>query len=174
MNKSIIYGLYCPFTDNLHYVGKSTSGMLRPMQHMSLSHSEKINDWVKQLRFLGHKPIVKIIEECSEDNIDEREIFWIQQSINDNCFLLNISNNSIKEIIKQDVYKFEYDDILEIGETIKNIRKQSEFSQNNLARAAKIDRKTIYRIERGDKQVTIKNLKKVLTVFGFKLTIIKR
>ncbi len=34
------------FTDNLHYVGKSTVGMSRPMQHMALYHSEKINVWV--------------------------------------------------------------------------------------------------------------------------------
>jgi hypothetical protein len=26
MNKYLIYGLYCPFTDNLHYIGKSSIG----------------------------------------------------------------------------------------------------------------------------------------------------
>jgi hypothetical protein len=63
MQQYIIYGLYCPFTDNIHYIGKSTVGMLRPLSHMTKSHSTKINEWVSQLKVLGYKPIIKILEE---------------------------------------------------------------------------------------------------------------
>ena len=41
-NKYLIYGLFCPITDELHYVGKSSNYLLRPLQHLTDSHSEKI------------------------------------------------------------------------------------------------------------------------------------
>ena len=44
--KRLIYCLKCPFTKEIHYVGKSSSGMIRPLSHLNKSHSDKINEWV--------------------------------------------------------------------------------------------------------------------------------
>ena len=71
MNNFIIYGLYCPITNDLHYVGKSSVGLIRPLTHLTQSHSDKINEWVSQLKFLGHAPVIKILEVCTENNLDE-------------------------------------------------------------------------------------------------------
>jgi hypothetical protein len=33
--KRLIYSLRCPFTDDVHYVGKTTAGMVRPLKHLT-------------------------------------------------------------------------------------------------------------------------------------------
>jgi len=174
MEKYLIYGLYCPFTGNLHYVGQSSCGMLRPKQHLTESHTEKIKDWVRQLRFLGYKPIIKILEYCNETNIGEREIYWIAQSINDGCYLLNIVHNRTDDILSQKEYFFEYQDIVILGEEIRKERKSMGLSQEQLSNMAKIDRSTLVRIESGNRQVTLKNIKNVLSILGFELFIKKK
>jgi len=171
MDKYIIYGLYCPFTNKLHYVGKSSHGMTRPLQHLNKSHSEKIGEWVIQLKFIGYKPIVKILEECNENNVDEKEKIWIQKAIDEGQYLLNITHNNTLTILKQKEYENEDTDILIIGKTIKDARVNLGFTQNNLSEMAGIDRSTLYRIERGNKQITIKNLKEILRVLDYELII---
>jgi DNA-binding XRE family transcriptional regulator len=174
MNKYLIYGLYCPFTNKLHYIGKSSSYMIRPLQHLNDSHSEKINEWVQQLKFLNHKPIVKILEECTEENFNEKEKEWIKKSNEENCYLLNVAHNYVDKVISQKEYEVEDVDMLLIGKTIKEVRINAELTQEKLSEMAGIDRSTLRRIERGNKQITIKNLKCVLNVFGFEMIIRKK
>jgi hypothetical protein len=88
----LIYGLYCPITDNLHYVGKSSTYLTRPLQHMSRSHSHKIREWVKQLKELGHIPIIKVLEYViNPDELDSRERYWIERSKNEGCYSLRVT-----------------------------------------------------------------------------------
>ena len=87
MKKLLIYGLYCPFTDELHYIGKSSRSMTRPLEHFTKSHSDKINEWVSQLKFLSYKPVVKILEECKENELDNKKKDWIKKSKEDGCYL---------------------------------------------------------------------------------------
>ena len=173
MNKNLIYGLYCPFTNNLHYVGKSTSGLIRPNEHMSKSHSEKINEWVSQLKFLGYKPIVKILEECTTENLDEKEKEWINKAKNQKCYLLNIANNHANKIIKQNEYKTNNDAILIIGKIIKDTRQKLNYTQEDICSMANISRPTLIAIENGNEKTIYNNLKRVLNVLGFELTIKK-
>lgn len=171
MEKFLIYGLYCPFTDNLHYVGKSTSYMIRPMEHMTDSHSEKINEWVTQLRLLGYKPIIKILEVCTEENLNEREIAWIKKSKEYGCYLLNVAHNHIDKITSQKEYNFEYSDIIIIGNKIRETRQALNLRQEDLCTMAKISRPTLIGIENGNKKIIYDNLKRVLNVLGYELTI---
>jgi DNA-binding XRE family transcriptional regulator len=148
--------------------------MTRPIQHLNESHSEKINEWILQLKFLGYKPIVKILEECTEINLDEKEKEWIKKSINEGHFLLNIAHNHTNKIISQKEYDVENINMLMIGKTIKEARIDAELTQGALSEMAGIDRTTLYRIERGNKQITIKNLKSVLNALGFEMIIRKK
>jgi hypothetical protein len=173
MVKFLIYGLYCPFTGNIHYVGKTSVGMIRPLSHITNSHSEKINLWVSQLKFLNYKPVVKIIEECSKDNLDERELYWINKEIESGAYLLNSSHNDAERILIQKEYKFEYEDIVKMGALIREERRNQKMTTVILSLLAKIDRSTLVRIENGNRQVTLKNIKKVLSVLGLKISIIK-
>jgi DNA-binding XRE family transcriptional regulator len=173
MNKNLIYGLYCPFTDNLHYIGKSTTCMTRPMQHMIESHSEKINEWVFQLKILGYKPIIKILEECTENNLDEKEKEWIKKSINEGCYLLNVAHNHTDNIINKKEYVFEDADIKIIGETIKKSRYHQNLRQEDLCKMAKISRPTLIMIEKGNKRTKFYTIKWVLDVLGYQIVIKK-
>jgi ribosome-binding protein aMBF1 (putative translation factor) len=174
MNKYIIYGLYCPITDNLHYVGKSSSYLTRPKEHLTMSHSEKINEWVTHLNFLGYKPIIKILEECTETNIDERELAWIKKSADEGCYLFNSSHNTVNAVTLQKEYLLEDSDILNIGKTINEVRRELDISQVDLAKMSGIHRETVRTIIKGDLQITIRNLKAVLNVLGLELVVRKK
>ncbi len=174
MNKYLIYGLYCPFTDNLHYVGQSRTAMTRPMQHLTEYTSQKIYEWVSQLKFLGYKPVIKILEECNEKNINEREKFWIKKSKEEGSYLLNITYNHTKNILLQKEYEFGDADIMAISQIIRETRKERNILQEELCQAAGITRPTLHMIEKGNSQTIYNNLRKVLDVLGFEITIKKK
>ena len=69
-SRFIIYGLFDPRTDELRYVGKSTSGLKRPRNHTKTSDLKRHGRthktaWVKSLLSVGLKPVVKVLWECS-------------------------------------------------------------------------------------------------------------
>lgn len=174
MNKYLIYGLYCPFIDNLHYIGKSSSGMIRPKSHMRGIHSKKIGEWVDQLKFLGYKPIIKILEECTKDNLDEKEKIWIKKSKDEGAYLLNVTYNKTKNILSQKEYEFSDLDILTIAKIIRETRHKLDIRQEDLCKMAGITRPTLYMIEKGNNKTIYNNLKKVLDILGFEITIRKK
>ena len=47
--ENIIYGLRDPRNDVYQYIGKSTVGKNRPLQHLCKSHSDFVNKWVEEL-----------------------------------------------------------------------------------------------------------------------------
>ncbi len=71
-SKFIIYGLVDPRNGQLRYIGKSTSGLRRPQEHSHPSrlkkNTHKIN-WILQLRSLGLKPIITVLQEFGETDI---------------------------------------------------------------------------------------------------------
>lgn len=166
MEKYLIYGLYCPFTEALHYVGKSTTYMIRPLSHLTKSHSEKINEWVKELKILGYKPIIKIIENCTKENIDEREIYWITKSIDEGCYLLNKSHNSTNNILMQSCYADNITDYSQLIQTINSTRISKGITRHKLCKDINLSRTTFYSLEKGCKSTTINNLLKVLNYLG--------
>jgi hypothetical protein len=174
MDKYLIYGLYCPFTDSLHYVGKSTIGMIRPNSHMTKSHSEKINEWVSCLKFFGYSPIVKILEVCNENSIDSKEIEWINKSINDGCYLLNVSHNSSDNILLKKEYDFDNKDVIKIGGIIKKTRLLKDMSTIELSHLSKISRPTLLSLEKGINNIALSNLIKVLKVLDLEIKIINK
>ena len=66
----LIYALCCPFTDNIHYIGKTTVGMSRPLQHATKSHSVKVKEWVESIKEIGHGPVVRILETVASEDVD--------------------------------------------------------------------------------------------------------
>jgi DNA-binding XRE family transcriptional regulator len=143
------------------------------MQHLTESHSEKINEWVTQLKLLNYKPIVKILEECTEDNLNQKEIDWIIQSSNDDCYLLNHAHNRTNIILNQKEYEFENADLMMIGVMIREERIKLNLTQGDLSKLSNISRRTLVSIESGDKNIGVHNLKKILNVFDFEIIIRK-
>lgn len=174
MKKNLIYGLYCPFTDNLHYIGKSTICMVRPLQHMKESHSEKINIWVSELKLLGYQPIIKVLEECNEnDNLDDKEKWWIDKANEDGCYLLNVRNNTADNIIMQKEYDFNDSDIFRIAKIIRETRYNLNIRQEDLCAMANVSRPTLSMAEKGNKKIVFYNLKKILNALGYEIIVRK-
>ena len=174
MQKNIIYGLFCPFTGNLHYIGKSTSYMTRPIQHLAKSHSEKIQEWVSELRLLGHKPIIKILDSCNENELDDLEIKLIAESKNNGNYLLNCTHNKVDKIILKKEYNGDNSDMIGISKAIKETRKRLKITTTTLAKLSNIDRTTIYHIEKASDQIVLKNLRKILNSLNLKIIIVPK
>jgi len=81
--KYIIYGLTDPDTQEVRYIGKSTSGLKRPKEHKKPCNlktpSHKVN-WIKSLINEGKTYGIIIIEETeTPEALDGREIHWIAE-----------------------------------------------------------------------------------------------
>lgn len=82
MSKYLVYALKDPRTQEIRYIGKSTSGMRRALQHKDSSSLKKIshkNNWIKSLLDLGLMYKIEILQEClSNDEALQQEVYWIK------------------------------------------------------------------------------------------------
>lgn len=175
MEKRFIYALCCPFTNDIHYIGKTTNGMTRPLQHISQSSSVKVKEWVDDLKNIGYAPIIKIIESVSiEDNLDAKERHWIQYYVNKNALLLNIN------LVSPILVKHNIDELLGKGELmgrlskfVKEKRKQVKLTQVQFAEKAGVALTVIRKIEQQKTNYNINSLIQVLKMFGCTIDICK-
>lgn len=169
--QKLIYILCCPITGDAHYVGKTTQGMTRPLQHLKESHNHKIKEWVSDLRELSHKPIIKIIEQVDEyTNLDSRELYWIQKYLNDGALLLNV--NLIKPFIispnTSELLNDSKDTSIEaISEFVKIKRKSHNMTQEDFALRAGVALTVVRKIEQGKSNVNLEGLLQVLRILGY-------
>lgn len=100
-----IYSLKHPITNEVRYVGKTTSPNRRYKEHIyKLNKTDHKTNWIKSLLLDGLKPIMCIIEECIGE-WEDREKYWITQFNN----LTNLSDgggkcsmsDEVKEKIRQ-------------------------------------------------------------------------
>ena len=95
-SNNLIYGLFCPVTNNPVYIGKSSSGIKRPFQHIiEDSHNDNVNLWVHNLKEDGLSPVLVILEQGFDLMYSrDKEDFWIKKYISDGNLLLNIQGVS--------------------------------------------------------------------------------
>ena len=76
-----IYVLIDPITNVPKYVGKSLSPLYKTLsRHFRDKRSTYKVRWIQSLyKKYSLKPIIKIIEECNEIDLNSREIFWIAE-----------------------------------------------------------------------------------------------
>lgn len=91
--KNIIYALIDPITEEIKYVGKSTSGLYRPNQH-KLKHNLEANTpkvlWIKELISNNLMYLIETIEELEKpEDLNNREIYWIKYLKEQGVGLLN-------------------------------------------------------------------------------------
>jgi DNA-binding XRE family transcriptional regulator len=176
--KKLIYALKCPFTNSIHYIGKSTQGMIRPLQHLKQSHSEKINQWVNELKQIGHCPSVEVIEYVNvNDDIDVRERYWIQKELNNGAYLLNsflISPLLISHNLEQILSDGEGLDMLKIGTFVKEKRKQIKMTQFEFSERFAIALTVIRKIEQGKSNIRLDGLFEVLHIFGCTIEVARK
>jgi hypothetical protein len=78
-----IYTLSDPISNQIKYVGKTKDLKDRLKRHMSDSYlNESLtlkNNWLKKLKSNNLKPIMEVLDQGDENNIDDLEIYWIEQ-----------------------------------------------------------------------------------------------
>lgn len=79
--KTFIYTLSHPITNEVRYVGKTTNIKRRYYDHVYRQSKTYKGNWINSLLKEGLKPVMNIIEECT-DNWSEREQYWITQFTN--------------------------------------------------------------------------------------------
>ncbi len=169
MKKRLIYSLCCPFTKEVHYVGKTTEGMTRPLSHLKESHSEKIREWASELKELGYKPEVNIIQYVSvEEDLDSIERYWINHHINKGSLLLN-TNMVVPLTILPNLDEILSDKIVEMSQIstfIKEKRRSVNLTQEEFAERCGIALTVVRKIEQGKTNFNFDGLLQVLKMFG--------
>jgi hypothetical protein len=76
---NIIYGLVCPITLLIHYIGLSSQGMKRPREHRRKTcPNSHCGRWIRTLRRKGLDYYIAILEEVSDPSmLAESERWWI-------------------------------------------------------------------------------------------------
>lgn len=153
--RNIIYGLRDPRNDVYYYVGKSSIGVNRPLTHLKTSHSQKIYEWIENLKSSGFSPLIDIIEEVEDINeLPDREKHWINHYHCINPELLNIQSlpKEIQEIRSEktdEEFVKLLDFFYKIPEILKRERVLRGIKQDELSEMTGLSRSTISLIERG-------------------------
>lgn len=79
MRTIYIYTLKDPISNDIRYIGKTTNPKDRLNAHITRSKNNKYHSarWVKSVLNKGLRPVLEVIEECTENNWVEREKHWI-------------------------------------------------------------------------------------------------
>jgi hypothetical protein len=95
INKRLqLYGLYCPYSDELRYIGITTCLLsTRLSSHLRNPTNGKIALWFKELKLNNEKPIIKLIREYETyEDLLNAEIKEIKENRSKTSKLLNISD----------------------------------------------------------------------------------
>jgi DNA-binding XRE family transcriptional regulator len=155
MMKNIIYGLRDPRNDVYQYIGKSTVGEQRPLQHLTRSHSPYVNEWVKTLEDNWLYLKIDIIEEVEDlDSLAIREKYWIGYYHDINPSLLNIQllpDEIVETRSDQDGKDFEelFRVISNIGSIVKKERIYRKITQSDMAKRMGTSRSSLVLLEQG-------------------------
>ena len=177
LDNRIIYALKCPLTGGVHYIGKSDKGIFRPSQHLTNSHSDKVKEWVEDLKIIGHKPDIEILEYVSEEvNIFEREKYFITKFITEGALLLN--SNLIKPFIinpeiENQLTETNNEPIKEISNFLKLKRKSTNLTQQEFAEKAGVALTVVRKIEQNKTNINLDGILQVLKMFGGTITLRK-
>jgi DNA-binding XRE family transcriptional regulator len=173
----LIYGLRCPVTKRIHYIGKSTQGMRRPLQHLSDSHSAKIREWVNDLAELNYKPEIVIIQEVIEsEDIDMAERVWISRYIDRGATLLNESlviTAAIRPDLDDLISSDHSSDYRAVGRFVSERRRAAGLTQVQFAEKTGIALTVVRKIEQGKTNINLNGLLEVLSMFNHTITIKK-
>jgi DNA-binding XRE family transcriptional regulator len=186
MKENIIYGLRDPITDEYKYVGKSTSGLQRPLSHFVKSHNEQVNQWVAKLKAQNLVPHVDVLEELNDpDDLLVKERYWINV-FKDSCKLFNENSiDSIKirisdlekqlltkeKILNAKLYQAEnaISSFDNIGNFLKERRKMLHLKQKDAAELTGVSLRTIQSMEKNNSNFTLSTIEKYLNLLGAKL-----
>jgi DNA-binding XRE family transcriptional regulator len=170
---NLVYGLRDGRNDAYFYIGKTTVGIKRPLNHLKKSHNPLVEELIKEIESSKNQVYIDVIE----DNIDlvelsNRESFWIDyysqifNLLNMNCVHKEINDKYLK------IQNINIDETLsflnllnDAQNIVSNKRKHLRVTQEYLAKESGLNRSTICQIEKGH-NISITSLIKVLNVLS--------
>lgn len=84
-----IYALVDPTTDEIRYIGQTSDLQLRYKQHLTDNSGSAKWLWIANLRDVGHKPQLRVLETVEEVEAETCESKWITFYRNTGASLLN-------------------------------------------------------------------------------------
>lgn len=168
MTRNIVYGLMDSRNDLVYYVGKSTVGDSRAIQHLvGRSHSKEVNEWVREMNNNWIEIKAVVLEEVEDVNdLSATEAKWIDICKKTNDGLLNkiiptylISNvyTEIDDKVFRDLSR-----VLSIyPEIIRKRRITLNMTQEELAEKSNIHRSTVRDVENG-KNASVRSIYNVV------------
>lgn len=100
----LVYAVIDPSSGDVRYVGKSSSGMLRPKRHFLpgalKAPKYPFGRWLKKMIESGERPEIRVLEELGEETdrravnslLNDAEVRWIKTLREQGCNLLNLTN----------------------------------------------------------------------------------
>lgn len=177
---NLIYALACPFTGEVHYVGKSTHGLLRPMSHLTESHSKEIREWVRDIGVIGYKPRIVILENnIPIDALSAREKYYIALYDSAGASLLNIAEMNYATIkrVKNDGVGLFYENndksvISQVSSVVRRARNQMKYTQEEMSYKTGFGLRWLRKLESGKtNSVMLDSLERLLWMIGYELKI---
>jgi hypothetical protein len=93
LSKYLIYALIDPRTDEIRYVGKSSSGMARPRQHRKrcnfVTGTTHRCRWLQNLLKAGRRCQIRVVERTTAEKLSDAERRWIADLRAQGCRLVN-------------------------------------------------------------------------------------
>jgi len=91
MTNEKIYGLKCPVSQKIVYVGRTKLPLEKRLQQHINSHNPQVKMWIRHLKYFELEPEIILIEGFNKfDTMAVREKFWISHYFSLNYNLFNI------------------------------------------------------------------------------------
>jgi len=147
------------------------------MQHLSKSHSVKINEWVSDLRALGSRPEIVVLQEVKEfEDIDDIERMWISMYIDRGAMLLNenlVYPVAIRSDLDERLTGDGVDKYRAVGKFISERRRNAGLTQKEFAEKIGVALTVIRKIEQGKDNIVLSSLLLILSAFGCSISVDK-
>ena len=138
MKTGFIYGLRCPLSGEIRYVGQTLSTLKKRLKGHKFDrrHNPHKVNWIKKLEKLELLDLleIEILEECVEEQLNEKERFWIQKFKDDGNKLVNLTDGGDTN------YRVDADAIKRSSEKLKGMfigRKLSDETKEKISKKHK-------------------------------------
>lgn len=105
---AFIYCLIDPITSEVRYVGKASNVKKRFHRHLSEKRGTHKNNWIYSLESKGLKPSILVVQslyDCTDEQWQNAEIFWINHYRNEGCNLCNLDAGGKSGFLKSEETK---------------------------------------------------------------------
>lgn len=140
MKTVTIYKIICPISRDIKYIGKTTLILSQRLKnHLQMSSSIAMINWMQSLKRKGLQPIIKKIEYVTSEEANKIEKHYIRKYALSGCKLFNVKHNPVCDQIR--------DQKTNSNRILKNLKINSElFAKAEKKRKKKKIHKTFHEL----------------------------